>query len=53
MDSTELNALLDQWVTEKREEYLEDVRRLVRIRSVFGPPALGKPFGEGDRKSVV
>ncbi len=47
MDSTELNALLDQWVTEKREEYLEDVRRLVRIRSVFGPPALGKPFGEG------
>lgn len=42
-----LNAALDQWVEEHREEYIKDVSDLCRIRSVSEEMPGDKPFGEG------
>lgn len=35
------------WVDSHRDELVEDVKRLVRIRSDKGPAQPGKPYGEG------
>ena len=38
---------IDAWVESHREEMIEDVKRLVRIRSDKGEALPGKPYGEG------
>lgn len=43
----ERNEAISRWVEEHREDYLRDVCRLVRIRSVAGEAEPGKPFGPG------
>ena len=40
-------AKIEQWVEAHREELIEDVKKLVRIRSDKGPALPGKPYGEG------
>ncbi len=38
---------LSRWIDEHRQDYVEDVKRLVAIRSVRGEALPGKPYGEG------
>ena len=38
---------ITQWVEAHREELIEDVKKLVRIRSDRGEALPGKPYGEG------
>ncbi len=38
---------ITKWVDDHREELVEDVKKLVRIRSDKGPALPGKPYGEG------
>ena len=45
--NTAYEARLDAWFAEKEQEILQDVARLVRIRSVRGEAEEGKPFGSG------
>lgn len=38
---------IDQWFAEHREEMVQDIMRLCRIRSVRGESSEGLPYGEG------
>ena len=41
------------WVDAHREELLEDLRTLCRIRSVAGEPAENAPYGEGPARALA
>lgn len=43
---------LDQWLEEHREEMVQDIMRLCRVRSVRGDSAPGMPYGEGPAKAL-
>ncbi len=43
----ERNEAISRWVEAHRDEFLRDVCRLVRIKSVTGEAEEGKPFGPG------
>ena len=48
-----LNAQLDQWIEDHREEYIKDVSDLCRIRSVSEEAAGDKPFGEACHEMLM
>lgn len=50
---TNLRANLDKFVTENRENMIEDLKSLVRINSIKGEPAEGAPLGEGVKKVLA
>ena len=39
--------IISQWAEAHREEFLEDIKKLVRIPSDRGEPQEGAPFGPG------
>ena len=43
---------IDQWFEEHREELVQDIMRLCRIRSVRGESSEGLPYGEGPAKAL-
>lgn len=45
--------VISQWVEAHREEFLEDIKALVRIRSDRGEPKPGAPFGEGPNNALT
>ena len=45
--------VISQWVEAHREEFLEDIKALVRIRSDRGEPQPGAPFGEGPNNALT
>ena len=45
--------LIVQWMEAHREELLEDLKTLCRIRSVAGEPAENAPYGEGPAKALA
>ncbi len=45
LEKTILNKRIDEWVDRHSEEMLEDLKTLVRIRSVKGKPQAGRPYG--------
>ena len=44
---------IDRWMDEHEREYLEDVKRLVAIRSVKGEAGPGMPYGEGPAAALA
>ena len=45
--------VISQWVEAHREEFLEDIKALVRIQSDRGEPKPGAPFGEGPNNALT
>ena len=45
--------VISQWVEAHREEFLEDIKALVRIQSDRGEPKPGAPFGEGPNNALI
>ena len=45
--------VISQWVEAHREEFLEDIKALVRIQSDRGEPKPGAPFGEGPNHALT
>lgn len=45
MDERQIASAVDRWVREHRLELIEDLKKLLRIRSVGTSPANGHPFG--------
>ena len=43
---------IEAWAEAHREEMLEDIKRLIRIRSDREDPLPGKPFGDGPAKAL-
>ena len=42
-----LDAAIDKWLDAHRDEYIEDVKKVCRVRSVSGEAVGVLPFGEG------
>ena len=49
---TEIKAFIDQWIDEHEAELVEDISRLVAIKSERGPAEPGAPFGTGPAKAI-
>ena len=47
MTRENLLKMLDSWIPGKKQEFLDDLEKLVSIRSVYSTPAPDKPYGEG------
>lgn len=52
MEEKQLDLLLDQFVEENKDQFIEDMKELVRIRSVKDTPSEGAPFGKGCREAL-
>lgn len=52
MNREELNAKVELWFKEHRNEMVEDLKTLVRCPSVSNPASDVKPFGPGCRQAV-
>ena len=52
MNETELLVEINSFVEQQTNSILEDIRRIVAVRSVEGPPAPGAPYGEGVRAAM-
>ncbi len=52
-EKEKLTAVLDTWVDSHREEYIQDVTALCRIRSVSGEPEGDMPFGAGCHQMLM
>lgn len=50
MDTT---TQISQWADSHRDELIEDIKALVRIRSDKGDPQPGAPFGEGPTRAML
>lgn len=48
----ETKELIHAYMQEHKEEYIEDLKTLVRINSERGDALEGKPFGEGPAKAI-
>ena len=44
---------IETWIDAHREEFLEDLKALCRIRSVTGEPAENAPYGVGPAKALA
>ncbi len=42
-----------EWIDAHEREYIEDVKRLVAVRSVKGPAEPGKPYGPGPAEALA
>ena len=45
--------MIESWIDAHREEFLEDLKALCRIRSVRGEPAENAPYGAGPAKALA
>lgn len=52
MNETELLAEINSFIEQQTNSILEDIRRMVAVRSVEGTPAPGAPYGEGVRAAM-
>ncbi|MBR6608413.1 MAG: Sapep family Mn(2+)-dependent dipeptidase [Oscillospiraceae bacterium] len=47
-----LDAAIDKWLDAHRDEYIEDVKKVCRVRSVSGEAVGDLPFGEGCKEML-
>lgn len=48
-----VEGILSDWIEQHRDDVIDAAARLIRIESVEGPPAPGKPFGDGVAEALA